>query len=118
MRFHPLWIMQWMGVERQETMWMNEVFLDAAKNVVAALCAVNGLYHPGKWKGVGHTIDKMQHKPAELLQRIEGLFTAPLAQAVADLDAMIIEVIALVKTHLPQVDISRAKTRYTMVRVR
>lgn len=118
LRFHSRWIMQRMGVERDETMWMNEVFLDAAKNLVAALCAVNGLYHPGKWKGVGHTIDKMQHKPDRLLARLEGMFTAPLAQAVIDLDALILEVIALVETRLPQVDISRAKSRYTVARVR
>lgn len=118
LRFSPRWVVKRMGVDRDEKLWMVELCLTAGQNLVAVLCGLNHLYHPGKWKGVASTIKAMTIKPERFQERLEGLFTAPLDDAAAELHNLILEVMALVAQHMPQVDISQSKERYLVDRLR
>jgi hypothetical protein len=117
-RFSPRWVVKKMIVDRGETLWLREMCLSAAQNLVAALCGLNSLYHPGKWKGISYTISHMQHKPERLQERLEGLFSAPIAAAAAELDALIRETFALIEQHMAHVDLKERKQFYLIERVR
>jgi len=118
LKFYPRWIIQKMGVDRHEKMFLYENYLEAGKNIVAVLCGLNRVYHPGKWKGIAGTINQLTIAPPGLLSRLEGLFTAAPAAAAADLDALIEETFALVEAHMPAVDAAAIRKRYIIDRQR
>lgn len=115
MRFRSLWIMEKLGADRGEKMDMMEQFLNLSHNLVAVLCGLNGLYHPGKWKGIHHTIDLMTVKPPNLLPRIESLFTLDLHSSTQEAGRLIEETLTLVETQMPQVDTTRARAYFNIV---
>lgn len=110
-----LWIMEKLGADRGEKMDMVEQFLSLSHNLVAVLCGLNGLYHPGKWKGIQHTIDRMTIKPPDLLPRIESLFTLDLHSATQEAGRLIDETLTLVETYMPQIDTTRARAYFNRV---
>ncbi|MBX3085786.1 MAG: hypothetical protein KF716_29380 [Anaerolineae bacterium] len=118
LRFYPRWVVKRMGVDRDERLWMIELCLNASQNLVAVLCGLNNLYHPGKWKGIASTLKAMHIKPERFPERLEGLFRAPLDDAATELHNLTLEVMALVEQHMPQVDISQTKQRYLINRLR
>ena len=118
LRFSPRWVVKRMGVDRDERLWVVELCLDASHNLVAVLCGLNHLYHPGKWKGVASTLKAMSIKPERFQERLEGLFSVSLDEAATQLHNLTLEVMGLVEQHMPQVDISRSKQRYLVDRLR
>jgi hypothetical protein len=109
LRFHPRWVLEKMGVERGEWLFVYEALLEAEQNILGILCGLNRLYHPGKVKAIGWTIDKMNVKPPDLLARLERILRGDAGAAVGPLNELIEETLALVETHMPE--ISTARTR-------
>lgn len=114
LRFRPLWVLQKMGVERNEIIFLQEELLSAVQNIFGVLCGLNNLYHPGKIKGLDHTIAQMHIAPPHIEQRLPGLFVVDAQTAVHQLKQLIEETITLVETHLPQIDTTPTRKLFTM----
>jgi nucleotidyltransferase-like protein len=109
LRFHPRWVLEKMGLERGDWLFLYEALLEAEQNIVGILCGLNQLYHPGKIKGASWTIDKMALRPPDLLARFERVLRGDSAQAIGQISALIDETLTLVETHTPEVDTSRTR---------
>lgn len=114
LRFRPHWVLQKMGVERNEIIFLHEEMLNAVQNIFGVLCGLNQLYHPGKIKGLHYTVAKMQRTPPRVASRLPALFEVDRQTAVNDLKLLIEETIDLVETHLPQIDTAPTRKLFTM----
>jgi hypothetical protein len=80
--------------------------LKRAFNILAAL---NGLYvWAGEPRWIEHWSRRMKLCPPDLWPRIERMYRGPPAKALADLERLLAEVLELVATHMPEVNMSRA----------
>jgi hypothetical protein len=114
LRFRPHWVLQNMGVERNEVIFLQEELLNAVQNIFGVLCGLNQLYHPGKIKGLHYTVAKMTLTPPNIATRLPALFEVDMQTAVNDLKTLIEETISLVETHLPHIDIAPTRKLFTM----
>jgi hypothetical protein len=113
--FQPRWVLEKMGVDRAERLFLYESYLASTENILGMLYGLNRRYHPGKLKGVAWVVDQMTIKPPELLRRLEQLFQLEPRTAVAELYSLIEETLALVERHRPNIDTSKARDRLGMV---
>ena len=114
LRFRPIWVLQKMGVDRNEIIFLQEELLTAVQNIFGVLCGLNQLYHPGKIKGLDHTIAQMHITPPNIAQRLPALFEVDGQTAVIQLKQLIEETISLVETHHPTIDTSHTRKLFTM----
>ena len=114
LRFRPHWVLQKMGVERNEVIFLQEELLNAVQNIFGVLCGLNKLYHPGKIKGLNQTVTKMQIAPPNVASRLPALFEVDMQTAVNNLKTLIEETITLVETHMPHIDTAPTRKLFTM----
>ena len=114
LRFRPHWVLQKMGVERNEVIFLQEELLHAVQNIFGVLCGLNQLYHPGKIKGLHHTVAKIKLAPPNVASRLPALFEVDMQTAVSNLKTLIEETITLVETHLPHIDTAPTRKLFTM----
>ena len=114
LRFRPHWVLQKMGVERNEVIFLQEELLNAVQNICGVLCGLNQLYHPGKIKGLHHTVAKMSIAPPNVAHRLRVLCEVDMQTAVTNLKTLIEETISLVETHLPHIDTAPTRKLFTM----
>lgn len=114
LRFRPHWVLQKMGVERNEVIFLQEELLHAVQNIFGVLCGLNQLYHPGKIKGLDYTVAKMKIAPPDVARRLPALFEEDRQTAVSHLKTLIEETISLVETHLPHIDTAPTRKLFTM----
>jgi len=109
LRFHSQWVLEKMGLERNESIFVTETILKSLDNVVKVLCGLNKEYHPGKLKGMNYTIERLKIKPANLKYCIESIFKIEQEKAVKHINNLVSETILLVEKNRPDIDTSRAK---------
>ncbi len=63
LRFTPRWVLEKMGADRDERLFLAEELLNNQKNLLGVFYGLNKLYHPGKVKGVAWAISKMISNP-------------------------------------------------------
>ncbi|WP_420632205.1 nucleotidyltransferase domain-containing protein [Candidatus Leptofilum sp.] len=104
LRFRPHWVLQKMGVDRNEVIFLQEELLNAVQNIFGVLCGLNQMYHPGKIKGLNYTVAQMQLAPSNVANRLPALFEVDMQTAVSNLKTLIEETVKLVEIHLPHID--------------
>lgn len=114
LRFPPRWVLQRMGADRDEVIFLTEELLKVADNVFNVLCGLNQIYPPGKIKGLDFFVQQMHIAPSDLDKRLPRLFTVDLHTAVAEASTLVEETIDLVETYLPDFDTQPVRTRWTM----
>lgn len=114
LRFRPHWVLQKMGVDRNEIIFLQEELLNAVQNIFGVLCGLNQLYHPGKIKGLNYTVAKMQLAPPNVARRLPALFEVDMQTAVNNLKTLIEETISLVEIHMPHIDTAPTWKLFTM----
>ena len=114
LRFHPYWVLEKMGLDRDEWLFFYEAVLEAEQNILGILCGLNRLYHPGKVKGIAWTIGKLAIKPPDLLPRLEQILRGDSSLAIGRLRELLEETLALVDTHMPEVSTVRTRTVLAM----
>jgi len=106
------------GLARGEIMFVYDGISAMVKRIMNILAALNGLYF---WMGEPRWIEfwasRMRICPADLWPRIRQMFTGSPDKALADLDRLLEETLALIRLHLPDVDMS-AVTRFNDLHVR
>jgi hypothetical protein len=114
LRFHPWWVLEKMGLDRDEWLFFYEALLEAEQNILGILCGLNRLYHPGKVKGIAWTIGKMAIRPPDLLPRLEQILRGEPGLAIGRLRELLKETLALIDSRLPEVSTVRTRTVLAM----
>ena len=97
------------GLSRGEIMFVYDGMSAMLKRAFNILAALNGLYvWAGEPRWIEHWSERMKLCPPDLWPRIERMYLGPPAKALADLDRLLAEVLELVATHMPEVNMSRA----------
>jgi hypothetical protein len=112
LRFHSRWVLEKMGLERNESVFVAETILKSLENSVKVLCGLNKEYHPGKLKGMNYTIKNLKHQPKNLKYCIDNIFKIPQEKAVEEINTLVPDTIRLVEKLRPDVDTQRANRLY------
>ena len=112
LQFFPVWGLEPHFQTRDATLWYHAILVESAQHLIGILAGLNQLYFTTfQFKRMQRFIDQMAHKPHQLGERIEALFTNNMHDAVTDLEALVQETIQLVERHLPEIDTTYAKRR-------
>lgn len=115
LHFPPIWVLQKMGADRREIIFLTEELLTISKNIFGILCGLNQLYHPGKVKGLAWTVQKMHIAPPDISRRLPALFQLDPDTAVAQAAHLIAETLTLVDIHQPDIDTQPTRNRLNMI---
>ncbi|MEA5450272.1 hypothetical protein VB780_16955 [Leptolyngbya sp. CCNP1308] len=108
--FFALWGMQPKLARRDATLWYHQILIESAQNILGVLAGLNRLYFSTfQFKRMGTLIEQMEIAPQNLALRLEGLFHQEASTAALHLKALVQETIAVVETHMPQVNTAFAK---------
>ncbi|HWA07191.1 MAG TPA: nucleotidyltransferase domain-containing protein [Ignavibacteria bacterium] len=114
-RFHPEWAIEKMTIGRGDILYYYESLVEMTGNMIGILCGLNKYYHPGKLKGVEHTIAKMKIKPKDFVNRYNYILSAEKYEALRDLFNLVRETFDLIDLHLPEVSTQRSRDVLEMV---
>jgi hypothetical protein len=107
---------RWFGLllHRDAELWSRELLVQACYRLFGVLAGLNRCYFtPYQFKRVRRFAAQLTLAPPGLIERIEALLVAPLPDAFTALYTLDGEVLALLKTHAPQIDQSAALERRT-----
>ncbi len=114
-KFHPEWAIEKMTIGRGDILYYYESLVEMTGNMIGILCGLNKYYHPGKLKGVEHTIAKMKIKPKDFVNRYNYILSAEKYEALRDLFNLVRETFDLIDLHLPEVSTQRSRDVLEMV---
>jgi hypothetical protein len=108
--FWPIWrVADWL-LARDMTLWYQQTLVDSSHNILGVLAGVNRLYfHPAFFKRLGAFVGRMRVAPPGLAERLVGLFAAEPHAAIAALEALVAETVAIVEAEMPEVDTSSVR---------
>jgi len=114
-KFHPEWAIEKMTIGRGDILYYYESQVEMTGNIIGILCGLNKFYHPGKLKGVEHTIAKMYIKPQDFVKRYNFILSAEKYEALKGLFNLVRETFDLIDKHLPEVSTKRSREVLEMV---
>jgi hypothetical protein len=91
---------------RDDLLALYEIFVETGRHLLGALLGLNRIYlpAPGYLKSMDETIGLLAVKPADLSGRLKRSFRIEPTAAVRELEALIVETLALVEKHVPGFD--------------
>jgi hypothetical protein len=96
--FFPVWGLGYHFRTLDDTIWRHQILVETAHNLVAVLAALNHLYFTTfQFKRMAYFIAQMEIAPANLAVRLEALFHQEMPRAVAELEMLVAETVALVE---------------------
>lgn len=105
-RFFPLW---WYGEAmstRDTELWRLDMLLEGVFNLLAVLAALNRVYFARfELKRLRKLVEKFEHCPPGLADRLESLFRLPPAEAADELGRLVLETRDLVAEELPDLEL-------------
>jgi predicted nucleotidyltransferase len=108
----PLWGLQGRLSARDATVWVYEMLVEIAQNLLGVLAGLNRRYYSTfQFKRMHRFVARLDIAPRDFADRLESLFHAELAPAAEQARELYREVVALVDEHMPQVETSRAHAR-------
>jgi hypothetical protein len=112
--FMPSWIYDGMGRERGDLLTFYEYVLGTMRNLAGVLAGLNRVYvAPDKLKRIGAVVGGMEIAPPDAAARLERLLALPLEDVRAELDDLVSRTLELVEEHLPEVDTSASRRRWS-----
>ncbi len=108
--FYPLWALKDRLETRDGTIWAMQMRVDNAHALLGTLAGLNHVYFSSfQFRRTRHFVEKLRLAPPDFADRLEAVFPADLAQALAGMQALIDETVSLVEAHMPNIDTSRAR---------
>ncbi|MBN1551081.1 hypothetical protein JW979_06415 [bacterium] len=96
------------GINRGEILFVYDAFCATLKRLLFILAGLNGRYFaPVEPRWIEHELEHMDLKPADMWQRIKSIFKMDYVEANKMIEELIVETVALVERHMPEVDMSR-----------
>ena len=114
-KFHPEWAVEKMTIDRGDILYYYESIVEMTGNIIGILCGLNKYYHPGKLKGVEHTLQKMNIKPRDFINRYNFVLSAEKNAALKEMFSLVRETFDLIDKHLPEVSTQRSRDILEMV---
>jgi len=112
LQLFPVWYVQDALDARDATLWHFQIRVETAYALLGILAGVNRLYFTTfQFKKMRRFVDEMRIKPERLAERLDELFQQPPAAAAASLEALTAEVLALVRHHMPDIDVTKMQRR-------
>ena len=111
LRFYPISVMAKMGVARGDLAFVYETLIEASRNILYVLCGLNNVIPPGKVKGLNRSLEKMAIAPANIIERMDAIWTLSPVEITAAHYAIIGELIDLVAMYMPEIDTARVRER-------
>lgn len=105
-KFHPVWVIEKMALERNDNLFYTESIVEMIGNMIGILCGLNKMYHPGKLKGLEWTIDQMKIKPKNYYLRYNDVLLNR-KNALQNVYILVKESLDLIDEHLPEVSTER-----------
>lgn len=99
----PRWAMV-QAAARGDTLLLHRDLVAATESLLGILMGLNRLYHPAEFKHMGRLLGGMCVAPSDLSARINILLRVEPTEALAQLERMVLETLALVNERLPDVD--------------
>lgn len=110
--FFPIWGLAPHFRTRDATIWYYQILVEAAHNLMGVLAGLNRLYFTTfQFKRMGRFVAQMEIAPPDMAARLDAVFLGAQRDALAELEALVAETVALVEIHMPAVDTTRAKRR-------
>ena len=105
----PLWLVRDVVLPRDATVWVYEILVQSAQNLLGVLAGLNRVYYsPFQFKRMHDFAGTLPLAPPELAERLEALFREP-REAPERLEALVAETVDLVRQHMPAVDRTSAQ---------
>ena len=108
-RFHPERAIEKMTIGRGDILYYYDSLVEMTGNIIGVLCGLNKFYHPGKLKGVEHTVKRMNIKPHDFIRRYNEILLAEKNAALKKLFNLVRETFDLIDEHLPEVSTARSR---------
>ena len=108
-RFHPERAIEKMTIGRGDILYYYDSLVEMTGNIIGVLCGLNKFYHPGKLKGVEHTVKRMNIKPHDFIRRYNEILLAEKSAALKQLFNLVRETFDLIDEHLPEVSTARSR---------
>ena len=111
-RFFPLWYIGEYIAPRDARLWTQQVLVESAFNILGVLAGLKRRYYtPFQFKRMRAFIATLAIAPDDLASRLESLLAADQGTAIAALEAVVGETVALVRREIPAVDTASAAPR-------
>lgn len=112
LHFFAIWGLEPHFRTRDATIWYHQILVETAQRLVGILAGLNHLYFTTfQFKRQHRFIGQMTIKPDNFAERLDNLFRLGLPETLSEVETLVGETIALVETHMPTVDTSKAKAR-------
>ena len=110
--FFPLWAIQERMTTRDATIWLQQLLVETAYNLLGVLAGLNHCYYSSfQFKRTRHFIAHLTIVPRDFADRLEAVFHADTASAIVQVESLVREVVAMVEQHMPQIDTTSARQR-------
>jgi len=114
-KFHPEWAIEKMTIGRGDILYYYESIVEMTGNIIGILCGLNKYYHPGKLKGVEHTVEKMKIKTRDFINRYKFVLSAEKSEALKEMFSLVRETFDLIDKNLPEVSTVRSRNILEMI---
>lgn len=114
-KFHPEWAIEKMTIGRGDILYYYESIVEMTGNIIGILCGLNKYYHPGKLKGVEHTVEKMKIKPRDFINRYKFVLSTEKSEALKEMFSLVRETFDLIDKNLPEVSTARSRNILEMI---
>jgi hypothetical protein len=105
----PMWIADERMATRDATIFRHQMLVQAALNLLAVLAGLNRVYFSSfQFKRMHAFAARLALAPPDVANRLERLFDNP-HRAGEGLEALVVEMLALVERELPDLDMTRAR---------
>lgn len=111
LQFKPMWMIQKLGADRDDLLFLYELLVEAERNVMGVLVGLNRIYHYMEYKRADSLLGRMRRVPPGLGPRLRHVLEAP-REAAGPLTSIIEETLALVEEHMPQIDTAPVRQRF------
>lgn len=110
--FFPLWYLEQYLEPRDAVLWTYQSLVEAAQNILGILAGLNKVYYTTfQFKRMKKFVASLQYAPDRLAERLDKLFAGNISAAIATLEELVRETIALVETYMPEIDTTKASRR-------
>jgi hypothetical protein len=110
--FFPIWSIQQRMITRDATVWMQQLLVETAYNLLGVLAGLNRCYYSSfQFKRMRHFITQLTITPIDFVDRLEAVFHADIPSAISQIEALVRETVALVEQHMPNIDTTSARQR-------
>lgn len=93
------------GIRRDEIVFYHDAFCMTVKRLMAVLAGLNHrFFSPIEPRWLQYELDRMAIKPPDMWPRIRSLYTLEPVEAAGAMEILIADVVKLVETHMPEVD--------------